>query len=74
VLPPPLAVAKAPGYAVRRWPALVFVRSGAWLGNLEGLRDWREYLEAVNALLEGEARPLPSRVIPVAAADSSRCA
>lgn len=56
VLPPPLARAKAGAYGVRRWPALVFLRGGEWLGNIEGLRDWREYLDGVNALLEGEAR------------------
>ena len=71
VLPPPLANAKAATYGVRRWPALVFLRAGEWLGNVEGLRDWNDYVEAVNALLEGEARPLPQKVIPVAAANPS---
>lgn len=66
VLPPALANAAASRYGVRRWPALVFVRDGEWLGNVEGLRDWAEYVAAVNALLEGPARPLPARVIPVA--------
>jgi hydrogenase-1 operon protein HyaE len=74
VLPPPLANAKASTYGVRRWPALVFLRGGEWLGNVEGLRDWGEYLATVNALLEGEPRPLPARVIPVAAAGASTCA
>ena len=73
VLPPPLANARAATFGVRRWPALVFVRDGQWLGNVEGLRDWSEYLAAVNALLEGEPRPLPARVIPVAAAGAPSC-
>lgn len=73
VLPPPLANAKAATYGVRRWPALVFVRHGEWLGNIEGLRDWAEYLAAVNELVTGEARPLPARVIPVAAAGAPSC-
>ena len=73
VLPPPLANAKAATYGVRRWPALVFVRQGEWLGNIEGLRDWAEYLAAVNELVTGEARPLPARVIPVAAAGAPSC-
>jgi hydrogenase-1 operon protein HyaE len=71
VLPPPLANAKAATYGVRRWPALVFLRSGEWLGNVEGLRDWGDYIEAVNVLLEGDARPLPPKVIPVASATRS---
>jgi hydrogenase-1 operon protein HyaE len=71
VLPPPLANAKAATYGVRRWPALVFLRGGEWLGNVEGLRDWNDYVEAVNALLEGETRALPPKVIPVASATKS---
>jgi len=73
VLPPPLANAKASTYGVRRWPALVFVRGGGWLGNVEGLRDWSDYLAAVNALVEGETHPLPARVIPLAAAGAPSC-
>lgn len=71
VLPPPLANAHAAAYGVRRWPALVFLREGGWLGNVEGLRDWGDYVAAVNALLEGESRPLPPKVIPVNAARPS---
>jgi hydrogenase-1 operon protein HyaE len=68
VLPPPLANANASKFGVRRWPALVFTRGGEWLGNVEGLRDWTDYVAAVNELLEGPARPLPARVIPLSAA------
>jgi hydrogenase-1 operon protein HyaE len=71
VLPPPLASANAARYGVRRWPALVFVRGGEWLGNVEGLRDWPDYLAAVNELLAGPTHPLPARVIPLASAAPS---
>ena len=71
VLPPALANAHAAKYGVRRWPALVFVRGGEWLGNVEGLRDWPDYVAAVNELLEGPAHPLPARVIPLSAAGAS---
>ena len=74
VLPPPLANAKASTYGVRRWPAVVFLRGGEWLGNIEGLRDWSDYLAAVNALVAGVSRPLPARVIPLAAAGTPSCA
>lgn len=73
VLPPPLANANAARYGVRRWPALVLLRDGEWLGNVEGLRDWSGYVAAVNELLEGPTHPLPARVIPLAAAGSSSC-
>lgn len=68
VLPPPLANANAARYGVRRWPALVFVRDGEWLGNVEGLRDWADYLAAVDELLVGPTRALPARVIPLSSA------
>ena len=74
VLPPALADAKAATWGVRRWPALVFLRAGGWLGNIEALRDWSEYLSLANALLAAETRPLPPKVIPVAAAGAPSCA
>lgn len=73
VLPPALANARASVYAVRRWPALVFLRDGGWLGNIEGLRDWADYLAAANELLAGPVRPLPPKVIPVVAAGAASC-
>jgi len=73
VLPPPLATATAARYGVRRWPALVFLRDGGWLGNIEGLRDWADYLESASALLSGPVRTLPPKVIAVAAVAASSC-
>jgi hydrogenase-1 operon protein HyaE len=73
VLAPVLANAKAALYGVRRWPALVFLRDGGWLGNVEGLRDWAEYVAATNEVLAGAARPLPPKVIPVVAAGGPSC-
>jgi hydrogenase-1 operon protein HyaE len=73
VLPPALANAKASVYGVRRWPALAFLRDGGWLGNVEGLRDWAEYVAATNEVLAGAVRPLPPKVIPVAAAGAPAC-
>jgi hydrogenase-1 operon protein HyaE len=73
VLPPPLALARAALFGVRRWPALVFLRDGGWLGNIEGLRDWSDYLAEAQALLAGSVRPLPQKVIPVAVAGAASC-
>ena len=73
VLPPPLANAKAGTYGVRRWPALVFLRDGEWLGNIEGLRDWSDYVAASARLLAGPAQPLPPKVIPVLAQGPASC-
>ena len=73
VLPPALANARASSWGVRRWPALVFVRGGEWLGNVDGLREWAEYVALATQCLEGEGRPRPARVIPVSAAPGSAC-
>lgn len=73
VLPPALADAKAPLYGVRRWPALVFLRDGGWLGNIEGLLDWADYLARVNEVLAGPVRPLPQKVIALAVAGARSC-
>jgi len=73
VLPPELANAKAALYGVRRWPALVFLRDGGWLGNIEGLRDWSDYIARANELLAGTAHPLPPRVIAIAAPGAAGC-
>lgn len=45
-------------YGVRRWPALVVLRDGAYVGAIEGLRSWEEYRREMARLLEaGPARP-----------------
>jgi hydrogenase-1 operon protein HyaE len=72
VLPPPLANARAAQFNVRRWPALVFLRDGGWLGNIEGLRDWDEYVEATTTLLAASPRPVP-KVIPISAPAAPGC-
>ncbi len=73
VLPPALADAKAARYGVRRWPALVFLRDGGWLGNIEGLRDWADYVALARELIAGPVRALPAKVIPVAVAGAHSC-
>jgi hydrogenase-1 operon protein HyaE len=55
VLLPEAARAAAPRYGVRRWPALVLLRDGEYVGAVEGLRNWDEYLTEVGRLLEGAA-------------------
>jgi hydrogenase-1 operon protein HyaE len=73
VLPPPLANAKAATYGVRRWPALVFLRDGGWLGNIEGLRDWSDYLAESARLVAAPTQPLPKKVIAVVARGPASC-
>ena len=51
VLLPEAARAVQPRYGFRRWPALVVVRDGEYVGAVDGLRNWDEYLAEVAALL-----------------------
>jgi hydrogenase-1 operon protein HyaE len=39
-------------FGVRRWPALLLLRAGGYVGAIEGLRDWDDYLASIGALLE----------------------
>jgi hydrogenase-1 operon protein HyaE len=69
VLLPAVANAIAPRYGVRRWPALVMLRDGEYVGAIEGIRDWEDYRFQVVRLLEIEpseppqplVRPKPAR-------------
>lgn len=64
VLLPADARALATRYGVRRWPALVMLRDGAYVGAIEGLRDWSDYLAETAALLEAVPTrpPIPLHV------------
>jgi hydrogenase-1 operon protein HyaE len=63
VLLPAVANAIAPRYGVRRWPALVMLREGEYVGAIEGIREWEDYRFQVMRLLEIE--PSEPRKPPV---------
>ncbi len=52
---PPASAALARRFGVFRQPALVFLRHGAQVGAIEGLRDWHEYVQTFARLRD--ARP-----------------
>ncbi len=66
VLLPQAARAIASRYGFRRWPALVLLKSGRYVGAIDGLRDWREYRDELSRLLEAESSRPPTVGIPVA--------
>jgi len=47
-------------FGVRRWPALVMLRDGQYVGAVEGLRNWDEYVTELRALLAASTRPVPA--------------
>ena len=67
LLLPAAARAVAPRYGFRRWPALVLLKGGRYVGAIDGLREWQVYLEELARLLESEPTRPPSVGIAVAA-------
>lgn len=55
-------------YGVVRAPAVVFLRDGEFVGVLNGIRDWGEYRNEVERLVNGPTQPKPFG-IPVRAAN-----
>lgn len=74
VLLPTAARAAAPRYGFRRWPALVMLHDGGYVGAIDGLRDWDDYLAETARLLEAPVARPPSIGIAVrAAGDAPTC-
>jgi hydrogenase-1 operon protein HyaE len=69
VLLPMPARAIASRYGFRRWPALVLLKDGRYVGAIDGLRDWQVYLDEMAALLDAEPTRPPSIGIAVTAED-----
>ena len=75
VLLPEAARQLQPRYGLRRWPALVVLRDGAYVGAIEGLRGWEEYRREVARLLEAAPTRPPTVGVPVrnVGADGRTC-
>lgn len=70
LLPPATARVVAPRYGFARWPAFVMLRDGQYLGAVDGIRDWDEYMaELLRLLAAAPSRP-PTVGIAVKAADA----
>jgi hydrogenase-1 operon protein HyaE len=65
VLYPDAARKVAPRFGFARWPALVMLRDGAYVGAVDGLRNWDEYLNETQQLLTAEPTRPPSVGIAV---------
>lgn len=71
VLYPDAARKVAPRFGFARWPALVMLRDGAYVGAIDGLRNWDEYLNETRQLLDAEPSRPPSVGIAVKSAGAS---
>jgi hydrogenase-1 operon protein HyaE len=65
VLLPADARKVATRYGFARWPALVLLKDGQYVGAIDGLRNWDEYLEEMQRLLAAEPTRAPSIGIAV---------
>jgi hydrogenase-1 operon protein HyaE len=52
-------------YGFRRWPALVVLAEGKYVGAIDGLRNWDEYVSEMTRLLEAEPTRPPTVGIAV---------
>jgi len=73
VLLPEAARQVHPRYGFRRWPAFVVLRDGAYVGAVDGLRNWDEYLDSVAQLLDALPVRPPTIGIAVTAAGARHC-
>lgn len=55
-------------YGSQRWPALVFLRDGAYVTALAGMHDWTDYVALVGAALNQAPGRAPTVGIPVVSA------
>jgi hydrogenase-1 operon protein HyaE len=60
-------------YGVNRWPSLVFVREGGYVATLSGMRDWGDFVEAVQEALAATPTRAPGIGIPVVATATPSC-
>ena len=60
-------------YAVQRWPSLVFLRDGGFLGTVSGMKDWGDYVGEVRGVLAGEPGRRPAPTIAIHRADGASC-
>ena len=55
-------------YGFTEYPALIFIRSGDYVGTIMRVQDWGDYLDRINALFAAPPRRAPGFSIPVVTA------
>ncbi len=73
VMRPEPARALLSRFGLGRLPALLFLRDGGYVGAIEGLRDWSEFVDECAVMLQKPVSRIPSIGIAVAAVSSSDC-
>ncbi len=60
-------------YGFAAWPALVFLRRGAYLGAITQLQNWEDYLREIRRILDSEPVKAPGFKIPVVGESARGC-
>jgi len=60
-------------FGLGRLPALLFVRDGGYVGAIEGIRDWSEFITECSTMLQKPVSRTPSIGIAVSVVSSSSC-
>ena len=55
-------------YGVQRWPSLLCLRDGSYVGTLAGMHDWLPFVQQLQALLQQPASRVPGIGIPLVSA------
>jgi len=71
VLLPDAARALCAHYGFRRWPAMVMLADGRYVGAVDGLRNWDEYLAEVAQMLTAAPTRPPTVGIAVRGGDDT---
>jgi hydrogenase-1 operon protein HyaE len=73
VLLPADARKVAPRFGFARWPALVLLKDGRYVGAIDGLRNWDEYVQEMQRLIAAEPTRAPSVGVAVRSTAASSC-
>lgn len=51
-------------YRFSKFPSLIFLRDGEYLGVIQKVLDWQDYIVEINEILAGEPKPAPVYQFP----------
>lgn len=73
LLRPEQAAKIQPRFAINRMPALLLLRDGGYVGVIEGLRDWGDFVAVLRETLQRPVSRAPGIGISVVAPASTAC-
>lgn len=51
-------------YRFSKFPSLIFLRDGEYLGTIQKVLDWQDYIFEINEILAGDPKPAPVYQFP----------